>query len=152
MDNLVIATTCTFPHEAHMIKSYLDSNGIETFLEDDMTVQVNVAYSNAVGGVKLLVKESDYDKSILLLKEGGYIIDENVKENSEDEVTMIEYSTDQKTCPFCQSENIGTNKSLNSISRIFSTFLSVITFSGLDPIYKSEYICFDCYKKWKYKK
>lgn len=40
-DNWIIAMTCTFPHEAHMIKGYLESRGIETFLKDEMTVQVN---------------------------------------------------------------------------------------------------------------
>ena len=152
MDNWVIAITCTFPHEAHLIESYLDSHGIETFLKDEMTVQVNIAYSNAVGGVKILVKESDYEKSILLLKEGGFITDENAKGNPDDEVILVEYSKDQKTCPFCHSENIGLKKRPNSISLILSIFISFIFFSVLAPIYKSEYTCFDCYKRWKYKR
>jgi hypothetical protein len=150
MDNWVIAITCTFPHEAHMIESYLDSHGIETFLKDEMTVQVNIAYSNAVGGVKILVKESDFEKSILLLKEGGYITNENAKVNPDDEVNLVKYSKDQKTCPFCHSENISLKKRPNSISLILSIFISFIFFSVLTPIYKSEYTCFDCYKRWKY--
>lgn len=152
MDNWVIAITCTFPHEAHMIESYLDSHGIETFLKDEMTVQVNIAYSNAIGGVKVLVKESDYEKSIVLLKEGGFITDRNEIGNPEDEVIRIEYSKDQKTCPFCHSENIGLKKRPDSISFILSIFISLIFFSVLAPIYKSEYTCFDCDKRWKYKR
>jgi hypothetical protein len=152
MDNWVIAMTCTFPHEAHIIESYLDSYGIETFLKDEMTVQVNIAYSNAVGGVKILVKEFDYEKSILLLKEGGFITDENTKVNPDDEVILVKYTKDQKTCPFCHSENTGLKKRPNSISLILSIFISFIFFSILAPIYKSEYICFDCNKRWKYKR
>jgi hypothetical protein len=67
MENWVIAITCTYPHEAHMIESYLSSHGIETYLKDEMTVQANIAYSNAIGGVKILVSESDYEQSVFNL-------------------------------------------------------------------------------------
>lgn len=56
MDTPAIVITCTFPHEAQMIKSYLESTGIETFLKDELTVHVNNYISNAVGGVFLHIQ------------------------------------------------------------------------------------------------
>lgn len=150
MDNWTIVMTCTFPHEAHMVKGYLDSYGIETDLKDEMTVQVNTAYSNAIGGVKILVKDSDYDQSIQLLKDGGYIIDSNTESAQKPEVILIDNTTDKKLCPFCSSENIGKEKGLNTISFILSAFISLFFASAILPIFKSTFKCFDCEKEWKY--
>lgn len=75
MKNWTIMTSFTYPHEAYVIKSRLESDGIEVFLKDEYTVQVNNLYSNAIGGVKLLVKNSDFDRAYEILKQGGYIKD-----------------------------------------------------------------------------
>lgn len=152
MDNWKIVITFTFPHEAHMVEGFLNSHGIETFLKDEMTVQVNIAYSNAVGGVKILVKDSDYEQSIKLLKEGGYITDENTQIETEKEVFLVEYTPDNKNCPFCHSENISIKKKPNNISFILSVFMSLFFFAVISPVYKSVYKCFDCEKEWKYKR
>lgn len=144
--------TCTFPHEAYMIEGYLNSYGIETSLKDEMTVQVNIAYSNAVGGVKILVKDSDYDQSIQLLKVGGYINDPNIQTDTDKEVYLVEYSHNHKNCPFCNSENIGIKKKPGTFSFILSAFISLLFFAAISPVYKSVYKCFDCEKEWKYKR
>jgi len=152
MDNWIIAMTCTFPHEAHMIEGYLNSYGIETSLKDEMTVQVNIAYSYAVGGVKILVKDSEYDQSMQLLKVGGYINDPNTKTDTEKEVFLVEYSHNHKNCPFCNSENIGIKKKPGTVSFILSAFISLLFFAVISPVYRSVYKCFDCEKEWKYKR
>ena len=135
-----------------MIVGYLNSHGIETSLKDEMTVQVNIAYSNAVGGVKILVKDSDYDHCIQLLKDGGYITDPNVKAEIEKEVFLVEYTHNKKNCPFCNSENIGIKKKPNTFSFILSAFISLLFFAVVSPVFKSVYKCFDCDKEWKYKR
>ena len=56
-----------------MAKGKLESEGIEVIIKDEFTAQVNNFYSNAIGGVKLLVKEADFDNARLLLIESGYI-------------------------------------------------------------------------------
>jgi len=152
MDNWIVAMTCTFPHEAHMIEGYLNSYGIETSLKDEMTVQVNIAYSYAVGGVKILVKDSEYDQSMQLLKVGGYINDPNTKTDTEKEVFLVEYSHNHKNCPFCNSENIGIKKKPGTVSFILSAFISLLFFAVISPVYRSVYKCFDCEKEWKYKR
>jgi hypothetical protein len=152
MNNWIIVITSTFPHEAHLIEGFLNSHGIETSLEDEMTVQVNTAYSNAVGGIKILVKASYYDQSIQLLKNGGYISDPNIQVDTEKEVFVVEYTSNHKICPFCNSENIAIKKKPNTFSFIISVFISLFLFAVIAPIFKSTYKCFDCEKEWKYKR
>ncbi len=142
----------TYPHEAHLAKGYLESNGIETFIENEFTVQANNFYSNAIGGVKLLVKDSDYDEGLKLLKDVGYIkepeSEKNLKRNllNKTEIVQIDSKINEKTCPFCKSENIGKSKN-------FSIFMIPLFYilGGLFPIYRSAYICFDCGKEWRWK-
>lgn len=75
MENWRTTITFTQPHEAHFAKGLLESEGIDTIIRDELTAQVNNFYSNAIGDVKLDVKESDFIQATSLLKEGGYIKD-----------------------------------------------------------------------------
>lgn len=152
MNNWIIVITSTFPHEAHLIEGYLNSFGIETSLKDEMTVQVNIAYSNAIGGIKVLVRTSDYDQSIELLKKGGYITDPTLQGDAERKVYLIEYTAKNKNCPFCNSENIAIKKKPNTFSFVLSAFVSLFLFAVIAPIFGSVYKCFDCDKEWKYKR
>ena len=77
MNNWITILTFTLPHEAHLVQSKLDSEGIETNLLDELTVQVHNYYSNAIGGVKLQVRQEDISTTVHLLKEMGYLIGED---------------------------------------------------------------------------
>ncbi len=74
-DKFITVLTFTYPHELAIIRGRLESEGIECFAQDELTVQVNPFYSNAIGGIKLQVRESDYPKAVEILKEEGYITD-----------------------------------------------------------------------------
>ena len=54
--------------QAHLVKSKLESEGIDVWLLDDHSVSVQPWASFALGGVKLQVRESDVEKAIELLK------------------------------------------------------------------------------------
>ena len=45
----------TNPHEAEVVRGLLQDHGIDAVLQDNMSVHMNWLYSNAIGGVKLLV-------------------------------------------------------------------------------------------------
>lgn len=126
-----------------MAKSYLEANGVETIMQDEMMAQVNI-YSNAVGGVKLLIKEQDKEAGLKLLKDGGYIIDENSHQYNKVEVILPNESANKAVCPFCGSGNISRTKDPGLI-------MIAINFI-LGPPFKSSYKCFDCNKAWKYKR
>ncbi|MCG3165137.1 MAG: hypothetical protein POELPBGB_00898 [Bacteroidia bacterium] len=75
MSNLVTILTCSSQFELATIIPLLEAEGIETFTKDELTVQVT-QYSSAFGGIKLQVKESDAEYATAILKEKGYIAEE----------------------------------------------------------------------------
>ncbi|MBB6328257.1 tetratricopeptide (TPR) repeat protein [Algoriphagus iocasae] len=79
MNRFVTVATFQYPHQAHVIKSKLESQGIAVFLKDELTVQAYNFLSNAVGGIKLQISESDYEKAYPLLKEAGLLDIEDEK-------------------------------------------------------------------------
>lgn len=132
----------TYPHEAQMAKSYLESYDIEVELKDEMTVQVYNFLSNAVGGVKLYVEEARADEALQLLKDGGYIQDRT------SEIPKIEKFDKQfaSACPYCRSEDVCSEK-VAGLSFVVSILLL-----GFPLLFSSrQYFCFDCFRKWKIK-
>lgn len=81
MDHLITVISFTYPHEAHLAKGKLQSEGVEVFIKDEMTAHVNNFYSNAIGGVKLQVRDDDVDTAHRILLESGYIQKLNQKPN-----------------------------------------------------------------------
>jgi Putative prokaryotic signal transducing protein len=79
MDTFVTVLTVQYPQELWIIKGRLESDGIRCFVKDELTVQSNNFYSNAVGGVKLQVLQEDAETATELLKELGYVRDEPVE-------------------------------------------------------------------------
>jgi len=73
MDNWKEIASFTYGYQAHMAKSKLESEEIEAWIKDELNAQVCEAGPNAIGGVKLCVRESDIIRAIHSLKEGGYI-------------------------------------------------------------------------------
>ena len=73
MDKFVTVKTFTYPLEVAVIRGRLEAEGIECFAQDELTAQVNPFYSNAIGGVKLQVREQDLRKAIEILEETGYL-------------------------------------------------------------------------------
>jgi len=146
MDNLKTIITFTLPQDAYLAKGYLESEGVETFILDELTAQVYNFYSNAIGGVKLQVNEEDYENGLRILQKGGYINSDEKKEENKIEIVHLDKSVDKKICPFCKSDNIGKKKEPN----LFTVILLI--FKILFPIFKRSYICYDCNKAWKFKK
>lgn len=58
-----------FTSEAMILKGRLESEGIEVFIRDNNIVDANPFYSNAVGGVKLFVREEDFETACEILSE-----------------------------------------------------------------------------------
>jgi len=142
-----------YPHEAHLVKGYLESNGVETILKDELTTQVVNIYSSAIGGVKLLVRESDYGQGIQLLKDGGYIIEEDAKVVNKVEIVPLDKTANKKVCPFCGSENLSVFKKHDGLSAVLFVIINMIVMIGaISPLFKSSFKCFDCGKEWKYKR
>jgi len=79
MGDFVTIKTFTYATELAIIRGRLESEGIECFVKDELTIQMNPFYSNAIGGIKLQVKKDDAVKAIEILKEEGYITDKDIE-------------------------------------------------------------------------
>ena len=69
MDSWVIVQTFINPQEAYMAKAFLESAGIETRMQDELTV-----HAQAIGGVKLLVRHECWQEALKVLEEGFSLI------------------------------------------------------------------------------
>lgn len=77
MQKFVTIISFTYSFQAYILKGKLESEGIICFIKDELAVQSNPIYSNALGGIKLQVMEQDYFRSLEVMKEAGYIINRN---------------------------------------------------------------------------
>lgn len=71
MSKLVTVRTFSQSIDFEMVKSYLESFGIECFGKNEI---INRAYINLVdGGIQLQVREEQAEEAIKVLFEGGYL-------------------------------------------------------------------------------
>src|SRR5271170_5735475 len=84
---MITVRRCFSLPEAQVIQSHLEGSGIETFLPDELTVQNDWLWTNAIGGVRVQVHEEDVERARELL-------DENPNGGEQPET---------KTCPHCSS-------------------------------------------------
>jgi hypothetical protein len=143
MSQFVEVATFNFPYEADTASLFLESNGMACHLKDDNMVQVNPWYSNALGGVKLMVNTEDRDKAVGLLQLGGYL-NEKAQRNIPNE-EVVKWERERTKCPFCESTDIGKSKQLSILAIPFYFLISFFL-----PIYRGAFRCFDCGKHWRY--
>jgi len=79
---MITVITFTVPIEAHLSNEFLKANGITTYLKDELVAQIATNNSIAVGGIKIQVREEDYEQAYSLLIEGGYIVEEAKRVNN----------------------------------------------------------------------
>lgn len=73
MQNWTILISFICPNQAQMAIKYLESKGFEVKLRDEMTAQIVNFFSNAIGGVKIMIREKYYESGIEALKSGGFL-------------------------------------------------------------------------------
>jgi len=132
MSKLVTIRTFTYPHEAAIIRSRLESEGIVCFLRDELTIQVHNFYSNAIGGIKLEVLATDAERALVILEEAER--KNHLYVARDDTPVQLELK-----CASCEGENIHPD---GWGSRLLHWFreLSGVTFSAGSSRYK----CSDC--------
>jgi hypothetical protein len=117
---------------ANTFKSVLESKGIESYLQDEMTVNTNYLYANAIGSIKLQVEEDDYERAAGVLRE-----------NPSD----VDFAPDVPGavhCPECGSENVTCRKQK---ARINGLMILTLGFPLVYPRYVNS--CGACGREWK---
>ncbi|HEV8507290.1 MAG TPA: DUF2007 domain-containing protein [Chitinophagaceae bacterium] len=123
--NFIIAQVFTDYIDANIIMGRLQEEGINCWLKDENTVTIDPVLTNAVGGIKLMVPESQAERTFELLRQF----------RSEKELIL--------KCPRCGSPNVQSvttpRKASNWIGVIFGFLSMTLALSG-DKVYH----CFNC--------
>ena len=128
-DKIIVFMTFDNPFEANLIKTKLESEGIECFLSDENMVALNPLYSHAVGGIKLHIFEKDFRDAQNLLKENNEL--------------DVEKESDGIQCPKCKSYNVVLGPSSKKRYSFFTLLISFLFF--VYPFKaKNVYCCFSC--------
>ncbi|MDB3907523.1 DUF2007 domain-containing protein [Crocinitomicaceae bacterium] len=116
---------------AHIVKAHLEGHGIVCFVFDANMVDLDPLLSNAVGGVKVKVREKDSEEALLILKE----LEETPYTDENDEVIA---------CPNCGSTSYYTHfNSMRNAKSILAFLVSAVVF--VFPIYRKEVLrCKEC--------
>lgn len=141
MDNWIIILTYIDPHEAHLAKNLLESEGFNVIIKDELTVQENNFHSTTIGGLKLLVRKEEAEQAYILLKKAGYITEEKKKHKIE-----VFPKSSNPTCPYCNSNDIIAKKRPGYYILFFILLIGFFL-----PFLKKSYYCFHCEKEWRLK-
>jgi Putative prokaryotic signal transducing protein len=117
--------------EALLAKSILDSVGINRFLQDENTIRLDWLWSNAIGGVRLIVKEED-------AADAAKLLDQKPAESFE--TSLGEYK--QPRCPACGSVNISYGEKGKSLA------YATVALGVPLPVTRSGWRCSSCGHQW----
>jgi hypothetical protein len=124
---LKVLAAFTKIHEAYLAKNQLEMEGIQSFLFDEYIIGVHPFYSNAVGGVKLVVPESEFEKAEVIIK--NYL---------EQQREYLELACHR--CPNCNSTNIRRK----SVFHIVFNIVFIFIFGILWVIFYRKNKCNEC--------
>ncbi len=95
-ERLTTVGSYLYPADADVAETSLDAAGIEAFLDDENYVRLNWFYSNALGGVKVRVREEDAGEAADIL-DGASDVGEPEEETEPPAAPEI--------CPACGSDD-----------------------------------------------
>lgn len=124
-----LVSTYQYSSEAIIFKGKLESEGIEVFLRDNITIDTDPLVSNAIGGVKMYVRTEDFEKSASILSQ------------------ISAFSLDNKgkllKCPNCNKEKLQLLSVVDNAKSFFSMLIAMLFF--VLPFYtKYKYRCANC--------
>ena len=132
---LVTLRSYTDPIDAELAKSQLESAGIPAVILDQHLASIQWLYSNAIGGVKLKVDESDLDAALDVLRDER---DADLAEIPESQTPPA----DGDFCPLCGSSDVRP-------SRLHRTSAALSLATGLPLIaWRRRWICESCSHSW----
>ena len=110
---------------ANMTLGLLTENEIKCQLKDEHIVTMDPLLNPAVGGIKLLVEEKDYDRALSIIKEAEY-----------------NYITDIP-CPNCKSLSLSVEEKINNPTDFWGRLKNQVLF-GQPSTYSKKYRCTNC--------
>lgn len=126
----IILQTYTNYVDAHIARGLLEEAGIRCWLKDENTVTIDPILTNAVGGIKLMVTESQAGRAADLLRE------------------VEESKRAAHPCPQCGSHQVEKVSTPRKASNWMSALLGLFVTSYAMPV-DLVYHCFHCGHEWK---
>lgn len=115
--------------EAQIVKGRLQSEGIEVFLQDHLTIDTDPLVSNAIGGIKLKVLSKDAMRAQYILNRiNRYSLDDN---------------GEAIVCPKCKSDKVELFSTIKN-GKAFFAFLFGFLFGALPFHTRYNYKCEKC--------
>jgi len=116
--------------EANLHLLQLQEEGINCWLKDEHTVTIDPLLSNAIGGIKLMVHETQKERAQDLLR------------------TIINKAKENRACPYCSSLNVEYIVSNRKPANWFSALLTYLI-GGYPLAAEQIYHCFNCGKEFE---
>ena len=115
---MIEITRVQSPEEAQLLRAQLESSGIRVFIKDELTVTAYHFYSDAIGGIRILVPREDRERALEVL-------------------SLPALDIPSCACPHCGSSDIRYMKlsRMNGILIFFNLYL---------PLKKREMFCLSC--------
>lgn len=112
--------------DAHLLRMRLEAAGIEVFIQDENTVQVDWLLSDAIGGVRVQVADKDLEAATEILYDD-----------------RPSPPTDRPICPFCSSTQTAVDETPRRV-----TFLTILLL-GIPLLYpRHRWKCISCGRSW----
>lgn len=127
----IVIKTFSFPYEAQIAKTQLEAFGIPVYIENEHTINMDWFYSNALGGVRLLVPENYVDEANSFLEK-----------DFSDELEQ-KFGESKECCPECGSLDIKVN-----IEGKKSAFIALMLFGLPLFSFKNGNRCTHCGHFW----
>lgn len=118
----------SFPNyiDAHILMGRLEEEGIRCWLKDENTVTINPIWTNAVGGIKVMVAETQLERALELVHE------------------FQQQKKSQYSCPKCGSHDIELVSSERKAVNWFSA-LAGFLFGDYALAAEKTWRCFNCH-------
>ena len=123
-----------YASEAMIFKGKLESEGIEVYMKDNYIIEANPLYSNAMGGVKLYVKNEDLLSAQEILSQISEV--------------SLDGNNKPIKCPNCGAEQIGMFTSIKDLKSLISFTFSTLLL-GIPFRTKHKYRCDKCKFEFK---
>ena len=112
-----------------MTLGLLTENEIKCQLKDEHIVTMDPLLNPAVGGIKLLVEEKDYDRALSIIKEAEYNYIKDIP------------------CPNCKSLSLSVEEKTNNPTDFWGRLKNQVLF-GQPSTYSKKYRCTSCSKSF----
>jgi len=147
-EQLIILRTFMYPTEAYPLISKLESEGIMCFLDGENTITVHPFLSNAIGGAKLKIKESDVQRALKIIKDVDDSFNKTLKANQKPipEKFSHGFIKVDTFCPECDSTNVFRKKM--PLHQMILVILLLPLYLPLLFLTKMHY-CANCGYEWK---